>query len=64
MAITLPHIEDSNSTTYFPPKGDYETFVDDSHYAEKVKEWGLSTTKEVKKQFWYKERNLPTSCND
>lgn len=56
MAVTLPHIEDSTNTTYFPPKGDYLSFEDDSHYAEKVKEWGLSTTKEVKKQFWYKER--------
>src|SRR4051794_15968344 len=57
MAVTLPHIEDSTNTTYFPPKGDYVLFEDDSHYAEKVKEWGLSTTKEVKKQFWYKERS-------
>lgn len=56
MAITLPHIEDSTNITYFPPKGDYVLFDDDSHYAEKVKEWGLSTTKEIKKQFWYKER--------
>ncbi|MCQ6274927.1 hypothetical protein JMM81_08115 [Bacillus sp. V3B] len=56
MAITLPHIEDSTNTTYFPPNGEYLLFEDDSHYTEKVKEWGLSTTKEVKKQFWYKER--------
>ncbi|MDF0727627.1 hypothetical protein PY093_13115 [Cytobacillus sp. S13-E01] len=55
MAITLPHIEDSNRTLYLPPKGDFEIFTDDSHYTEKVREWGLSTTKEVKKQFWYKE---------
>ncbi|MBY0120466.1 hypothetical protein [Bacillus sp. S/N-304-OC-R1] len=41
-----------------PPKGEYETFTDDVHYSEKVREWGLSTTKEVKKQFLYKEKNL------
>lgn len=41
-----------------PPKGDYETFSDDVHYSEKVREWGLSSTKEVKKQFLYKEKNL------
>ncbi|WP_180994374.1 hypothetical protein [Bacillus sp. Marseille-P3661] len=56
MAITLPHIEDSNTTLYFPPKGEFETFTDESHYEEKVREWGLSTTKEVKREFWYKER--------
>lgn len=55
MANTLPHIEESNKTIYLPPKGDYETFIDDEHYAEKVREWGLSSTKEVKKNFWYKE---------
>jgi hypothetical protein len=57
MAVTLPHIEDLNRTTYLPPKGDYEIFVDESHYAEKVKEWGLSSAKDVKKQFWYKEKD-------
>lgn len=56
MAILLPHIEDSNKTIYIPPKGEYETFRDEDHYAEKVREWGLSTTKEVKKEFWYKEK--------
>ncbi|HYK74794.1 MAG TPA: hypothetical protein VEV44_16995 [Pseudoneobacillus sp.] len=56
MAILLPHIEDSNKTNYIPPKGEYETFQDEAHYAEKVREWGLSTTKEVKKEFWYKEK--------
>jgi hypothetical protein len=56
MAINLPHIEESNGISYFPPIGEYQTFTDDEHYAEKVKEWGLSTTKEVKTQFWYKER--------
>ncbi|MFE8694872.1 hypothetical protein ACFYKT_00705 [Cytobacillus sp. FJAT-53684] len=57
MAITLPHIEDANRTTYLPPIGEFEQFTDESHYAEKVREWGLSTTKEVKKEFWYKERD-------
>lgn len=57
MAVTLPHIEDLNKTIYFPPKGEYETFADEFHYEEKVKEWGLSSTKEVKKQFWYKEKD-------
>lgn len=56
MAILLPHIEDSNSTNYIPPKGEYEPFKDEAHYTEKVREWGLSTTKEVKKEFWYKDR--------
>ena len=56
MATILPHIEDSTNMTYFPPKGDYVLFEDDAHYTEKVKEWGLSAAKEVKKQFWYKER--------
>lgn len=55
MANNLPQIEDANDTLYLPPKGDYITFYDEAHYAEKVREWGLSTTKEVKKQFWYKE---------
>lgn len=44
--------------THLPPKGNYETFTDEQHYADKVREWGLSTTKEVKKQFLYKEKNL------
>ncbi|WNS77463.1 hypothetical protein RRV45_10905 [Bacillus sp. DTU_2020_1000418_1_SI_GHA_SEK_038] len=47
-----------NPITYLPPKGNYEIFADDNHYSEKVREWGLSTTKEVKKQFLYKEKNL------
>lgn len=51
MVISLPHIEDSNSNVYLPPKGEYEPFRDEAHYAEKLKEWGLS----AKKQFWYKE---------
>ncbi|GLB61290.1 hypothetical protein NCCP133_34200 [Cytobacillus sp. NCCP-133] len=55
MATTLPHIEDAN-TSYFPPKCKYETFKDDAHYEKMVREWGLSTTIEVKKEFWYKEK--------
>ena len=56
MAIHLPQTEETKGISYFPPKAEYQTFKDDAHYAEKVKEWGLSTTKEVKVQFWYKER--------
>ncbi|MDF2903507.1 MAG: hypothetical protein K0S25_1145 [Bacillus sp. (in: firmicutes)] len=56
MAILLPHIEDSNLTNYIPPKDEYQHFLDDAHYAEKVREWGLSGTKDVKKEFWYKNR--------
>ncbi|MFT4414291.1 hypothetical protein ACLM5H_10580 [Fredinandcohnia humi] len=56
MANALPHIEDLDQTQYLPPRGDFETFTDDAHYEEKVREWGLSTTKEVKREFWYKER--------
>ncbi|MFS0863766.1 hypothetical protein [Fredinandcohnia sp. 179-A 10B2 NHS] len=56
MAVTLPHIEDLGQTQYLPPKGDFETFEDEAQYEEKVREWGLSTTKEVKKEFWYKDR--------
>lgn len=58
MAIILPHIEDANTTHYIPPKGDYIQFIDDVHYAEKIREWGLSGAKDVKKEFWYKERTL------
>lgn len=58
MAITLPHIENANTTYYIPPKGEYIHFSDDGHYAEKVREWGLSGAKDVKKEFWYKERTL------
>ncbi|SEM14576.1 hypothetical protein SAMN05192533_101197 [Mesobacillus persicus] len=54
MAVTLPHIEDSSRTHYIPPVGNYETFTDADHYAEKVKEWGLSAGKE---QFWYKDKD-------
>jgi hypothetical protein len=56
MAILLPHIEDSNTTYYIPPKGEYETFADEADYAEKVRAWGLCSTKDVKKDFWYKDK--------
>jgi len=55
MAVTLPHIEDSNNTTYFPPKGDFLLFENNEQYIEKLKEWGLSTNKDA---FWYKERTF------
>lgn len=45
--------EESVLTQYIHPKGEYETFVDEAHYADKMKEWGLSS----KKEFWYKDRN-------
>ena len=56
MAIILPHIEDSNLTNYISPQGDYICFFDEADYSRKVKEWGLSGTKETKKEFWYKDR--------
>ncbi|MFE8699353.1 hypothetical protein ACFYKX_01820 [Cytobacillus sp. FJAT-54145] len=40
--------------TYLHPKGDFEKFVDENHYTEKIKEWGLS----AKNQFWYKEKGF------
>jgi hypothetical protein len=57
MAIERPQLEQSELTQYIPPKGEYETFRDEDHYKEKVKEWGLSSAKEAKKEFWYKERS-------
>ncbi|WP_050182906.1 hypothetical protein [Domibacillus robiginosus] len=54
MAIDYPHIEDSTLTHYIPPKGEYEHFKSEEDYAEKAKEWGLSSAKEAKKEFWYK----------
>lgn len=54
MAITYPHIEDSNLTSYIPPKGEYKVFENEEDYAKKVREWGLSSAKEAKKEFWYK----------
>lgn len=57
MIIQRPQLEQSELTKYIPPKGDYETFRDVDHYKEKLKEWGLSSAKEAKKEFWYKDRN-------
>lgn len=55
MAIKLAQIEDSTLTNYLPPKGEFITFSDEAHYEEKVREWGLSSTREVKREFWFKE---------
>ncbi|MFP5113006.1 hypothetical protein ACSU64_11580 [Bacillaceae bacterium C204] len=57
MIIQRPQLEQSGLTKYIPPKGDYETFRDVDHYKEKLKEWGLSSAREAKKEFWYKDRN-------
>ncbi|PLS07140.1 hypothetical protein [Neobacillus cucumis] len=54
MAILRSQLEQSEITIYIPPKGDYDTFRDDDHFKEKLKEWGLPT---AKKEFWYKELN-------
>lgn len=37
------------------PKGSFETFIDENHYKEKLKEWGISSAREAKKEFLYKE---------
>src|SRR5688572_18029789 len=57
MIIQRPQLEQSELTKYIPPKGEYETFRDVDHYKEKLKEWGLSSAKEAKREFWYKDRN-------
>ncbi|MEH7377548.1 hypothetical protein [Neobacillus drentensis] len=57
MIIQRPQLEQSELTKYIPPKGEYETFRDMDHYKEKLKEWGLSSAREAKKEFWYKDRN-------
>lgn len=54
MAIIYPHIEDSNLTPYIPPEGEYTLFESEEQFAKKVIEWGLSATRSVKKEFWYK----------
>jgi hypothetical protein len=56
MAITYPHIEDSALTHYIPPEGEYHLFESEEDYVKKVREWGLSSAKEAKKEFWYKGR--------
>ncbi|MFC0024500.1 hypothetical protein [Neobacillus cucumis] len=55
MAILRSQIEQSEVTQYIPPKGDYQTFRDEDHFKEKLKEWGLPA---AKREFWYKERKL------
>jgi len=57
MIIQRPQLEQSELTKYIPPKGEYDTFRDNDHYKEKLKEWGLSSAREAKKEFWYKDRN-------
>ncbi|WP_413300165.1 hypothetical protein AA0X95_17810 [Bacillus sp. 1P10SD] len=57
MVIERPQIEQSELTKYIPPKGEFDTFRDEDHYKEKLKEWGLSSAKEAKREFWYKDRN-------
>ncbi|WML26938.1 hypothetical protein [Neobacillus sp. OS1-33] len=57
MIIQRPQLEQSELTKYIPPKGEYETFLDIDHYKVKLKEWGLSSAREAKKEFWYKDRN-------
>lgn len=54
MAIIYSHIEDSALTHYIPPEGEYRLFESEEDYAKKVREWGLSSAKEAKKEFWYK----------
>lgn len=53
MGNQLPHTEDSHITAVIPPKDEFIRFMDDAHYTEKVKEWGLST---AKKEYWYKNK--------
>lgn len=57
MVIEHEQLERSGLTRYVPPKGDFEGFRDDVHYREKLKEWGLSSAKEAKREFLFKERN-------
>lgn len=45
-------------TQYIPPKGEFDDFQDVEHYKGKLKEWGLSSAKEAKKEFWYKDKNF------
>jgi hypothetical protein len=57
MAIEHEQLERSGLTRYVSPKGDFIGFRDDDHYKEKLKEWGLSSAKEAKREFLFKERN-------
>jgi hypothetical protein len=45
-------VSQSEMLSYIPPKGEFERFQNETHYAEKLKEWGLS----AKKEFWYKDK--------
>lgn len=56
MPIQGTQTKQAGSTHYLPPKGEYDTFRDDDHYKEKLKEWGLSSAKDAKREFWYKDR--------
>ncbi|OAH58706.1 hypothetical protein AWH48_17100 [Domibacillus aminovorans] len=47
--ITYPHIEEFNLTHYISPKGEYQLFQNEDHCAEEMREWELSSAKEVKK---------------
>ncbi|HEY2422053.1 MAG TPA: hypothetical protein VGI04_11570 [Neobacillus sp.] len=57
MVIQQPHMEQTDLTQYIPPKGEFESFRDVEHYKEKLKEWGLSSAKEAKTEFLYKDKN-------
>jgi hypothetical protein len=47
----------SQQTQYITPKSDYATFLDEAHFKEKLKEWGLPI---AKKEFLYKDRGYQT----
>jgi hypothetical protein len=57
LVIERAQLEQSELTQYIPPKGEFESFRDEEHYKEKLREWGLSSAKEAKREFLYKERN-------
>jgi hypothetical protein len=57
MAIEHEQLERSGLTRYVSPKGDFIGFRDEDHYKVKLKEWGLSSAKEAKREFLFKERN-------
>lgn len=54
MVVQQSQLTGINEPQYIPPQGDYETFNDENHFKEKLKEWGLSS---AKKEFWYKDRS-------
>lgn len=57
MVMERLQLEQSGLTRYIAPRGEFEVFRDEEHYREKLKEWGLSSAKEAKREFLYKERN-------